>query len=181
MQTTKAKIKRKATKQHQRRLQANNKIVLASIAAMCQGQMKQMVEVLTLNKKEQQQAERVINWSDRCLYGLELGKTSVQQAMQIATSMGELVDREINQGSSRIVLGHYAAIWIGLGYLTDEARFRIAPANQTRNWNFLASVTNTWAGMMLSHVRHAGIWESMGGELSEKMWELVFRRPFGKL
>ena len=51
---TKAKIKRKATKQHQRRLQANNKIVLASIAAMCQGQMKQMVEILTLNKKERQ-------------------------------------------------------------------------------------------------------------------------------
>lgn len=176
-----AKALKKRTKQHKRQLQANTKIALASIAAMDQGQMGQMQQILALKKKEQQQAERVIRWAERCLTSLELGKHSVHQAMQLAVNMGELVDREVRRDNDKIGLGHYTAIWIGLGYLTDEARFKLVPVGQIRNWNFLASVVNTWTGMMMEHTRFVSIWESLGGELAEKMWSLIFNRPFGRL
>jgi hypothetical protein len=179
-----AKIKRKATKAHRRRLQANTKIVLAAVPAIAQGMMTETEKYLIFERQaELDQIKRIWRWSNKCLDGITLGVKSVEVSCTIIRQVDAEVQKIIRPGTPKTI-GHYAVVWLMIGYLADEAR-SLAPAKDKRSWNYFASVVNTWTGMLLGAAPHDGTdYESEAGELADRAWSVVFGRPresFGRL
>lgn len=178
-----AKILKKRTKQHQRYLQANTKVVLVVVPALAQGMMYETQSNIAVDKaKEQQQIDRVWRWSNAVLDSLMIGKHAVDKASSLIKAIDRHVKGYAPSGQPKNI-GHYAMVWLAIGYLADEAR-RFAPERQQRAWNYFASTVNTWTAMMMDNAPSDKDYEAQAGELADKAWGIVFGRPrenFGRL
>lgn len=178
-----SKIKRKATRTHRRRLQANTKVVLATIPAIAQGMMIETQQHITVDRaKEREQIQRVWRWSNKCLDTITIGKRSVDSAGDLIKQVDAELQKTVKRGVPKTV-GHYAIAWLMIGYLADEAR-RLAPERDRRAWNYLASTVNTWTQMLLAAAPDDGTdYEGEAGELADRAWQVVFgrKREMGRL
>ena len=163
-----AKPLKKATKKHARYQRAQRNLRLATIAALCQGMLIQTRNNITLDKqKEREQLDKIQKWSDKCLDGILLGRKALDQSTRLVRAIDHEV-RRYADGSPQH-LGHYCMVWLMIGYLCDESR----PIANSREWNYLASVVNTWTGWMLEHTSE--YYEEMAGELAERARSLIIR------
>lgn len=178
-----AKIKRKATRAHKRRAQANTKIVLATIPAIAQGMLTETERNLSFDRQaELDQIERIWRWSNKALDSITLGVKSVEASCSIIRQVDAELKQTVKRGVPKTI-GHYAVAWLMIGYLADEAR-RLAPDRDRRSWNYLASTVNTWTGMLLDHAPDDGTdYEGEAGELADRAWGVVFgrKREMGRL
>ena len=163
-----AKIRKKATKKHHRYQRAQRNLRLATVAALAQGMYYQTINNINLDtKREREQLERIKKWSDKCLDNIQLGKHALDQS----TNLVRAIDNEVRRyaDGSPQHLGHYCMVWLMIGYLCDESR----PIANSREWNYLASVVNTWTGWMLEHISED--YEEKAGELAERARNLIIR------
>jgi len=178
-----AKVKRKATKAHKRRAQANTKVVLAAIPAIAQGMLTETEKYLSFDRQtERDQIKRIWRWSNKCLDGITLGVKSVEASCSIIRQVDAELQKTVRHGEPKTI-GHYAIVWLMIGYLADEAR-RLAPERDRRAWNYLASTVNTWTAMLLAASPDDGTdYEGEAGELADRAWNVVFgkKREMGRL
>lgn len=174
-----ARALKKQSRQSQRLAKARTKLTLASIAGAVEGCMVyDMLQILELNKKEKAQIHTVLRWTHRCLTCMQIGNTAYRQAIEVINSMDTVIKQHLAP-VKHPHLGHYAALWIALSYLCDEARDRIVPDPWRYNWNYLAGCVATWTEMMLTHAPSRDIWEDRAGILADQLWPVVFDRPRG--
>lgn len=173
MQT--AKQLRKRTKQHRRRQQAQVKIRLAWAGAVTQGMMVETEKYLIPeHAKEREQVRKVWRWSNACLDGLQLGKKSIDASIALVRASDVEVQAALGKGQHTI--GHFAMVWLMIGYVLDDCARRYAPAEKQREWRYLASVVNTWAGMLLDLSPDDRDYEGQAGDLAERVWAIVIGR-----
>lgn len=171
-----AKAKKKRTRQANRKQQAHQKVALAMVAAVVQGMLQESEKNLELDKQRyRDQVKRIWRWSNECLDGLTLGKKSVEASIALVKRSDIEVQRYIG-GKGEKTVGHYAMVWLMLGYLCDDAARLYAQGRNQRAWNFLSSVVNTWTGMLLEESPADRDYEGQAGELAERVWDLVFGR-----
>ena len=180
--TKKAGPGKKALQREQRIKLARAKEVLAVVSAVIIGMTNEVEECVSLNKsKYHTQAQRVRRWGNECLNlkDMELGRNAVDGAVTKAHKIQHELDAYIRERGPAAI-GHYAVAWIALGYFVDEARARyVETPDIKRRWNFLASTTNTFAGMFLAEAENDRDYEAIAGEASEKVWSSIFEMPEG--
>ena len=178
---------KKKTRDQARAARARTKLILACVAGMCDGYSGQMLETLELNSRHREQARRIQSWSDACFQDLQMGVNSARQAIDINENIGQAIHYIIPASGRDIRLEHYAAVWIMISFLLDEARDLLAPEDtpRRRKWNYLAGVVNTWTGYIMEAAQGSRVdYEELGGRLSESVWPILFDRPktyFGKI
>mgnify|MGYP000155523203 CR=1 FL=1 len=182
LRRAKAKPLKKATERDQRIKQARAKTALAVTCSLVLGMLNETERCLRFEQvKHQRQARRVRKWADECLNDgdLELGAESLRQARAAVYSVHDALNAYI-QGRGPKGIGHYAVAWIALGYMVDEARARFVESEDTtRRWNFLASVTNTFAEMFLEEAEKDRDYEEIAGEASLNVGSRIFELPAG--
>ena len=168
---------KKQTQIQQRLMLAKKKTAIAAVAAIAQGCAGQIVDACKHDpeqtasiKRTQEQAQRIIKWSDACLDKLEIGKKGLGTALarfRLVENMlkGKIIDLD--------GISQHAATWIMISFLCDDCRDRYA--GKSREWNYLAGCVATWTDKLLDECRWKTRVESIGGELGEKAWEIILR------
>lgn len=162
---------KKAQIRQRRREEARKKVFTAVVAAVAQGFMQETQKNLTIDKPEHdKQIQRVWRWSHECLDELQLGKRSIMASTELLHALDKEVQADSPPGVPKTV-GDYAVVWLSIGFLADEARMM----NPTRQWNYLASVINTWGAMVLDQAPDDGTdYEARAGDLAMRMWQIAF-------
>lgn len=164
---------KKAQMREKRKQEARQKVFAAVVAAVAQGFMQETQKNLTIEKPEyEKQIQRVWRWSNECLDKIELGKRSIMASTRLLHALDAQVQADSPPGVPKTV-GDYAVVWLAIGFLADEIKHMIP----TKQWNYLASVTNTWGAMVLDQAPADGTdYESRAGDLAEGMWYTAFEQ-----
>jgi len=167
-----ARVKNKQTRNHQRLQRARDNLVQAAVVSLVLGMVQKTTDYLALDQaRHVKQLQRVERWGWQVLQKIEIGRTAMLRACELVEALQQVVDRYISPVGHKTV-GHYAAVWIALGYLCDEASL-IYHRHSDPPWNWLASTVNNWSAMVLEHAEADRDYELLAGEMAEKIREVV--------
>lgn len=179
MSPTQAKKLKKQTKKHQQRERGKRNTYLITVGAIIEASM-QLVEnnnqngELPLDRKAQNQMNKVLKWTDKLLSDPNgrIGINACNTAVQLSKSARQTTVRYL--GDKGTISG-MAMMWIALSYICDEARHiaKKGYSSQLYNMNTLASTVSTWTDMLLEFIDESQ--EETAAELAEKLREIIIK------